>query len=65
MTCPPSYQGVRHVHHNNDERFWLLEGLMDLEADGNHTKMRAGGDHLRCGTLRLWPAQHPTQLFGR
>jgi quercetin dioxygenase-like cupin family protein len=42
VTCPPGYQGVRHIHHNEDEGFWVLEGLLDLEVDGNHTKMQAG-----------------------
>jgi len=42
VTCPPGYQGIRHVHHNEDEGFWLLEGHMDLEVGGNHTKMSTG-----------------------
>ena len=42
VTCPPGYQGVRHIHHKEDEGFWLLEGLMDLEVGGQHTKMQAG-----------------------
>src|SRR5260370_17497164 len=36
VTCPPGYQGVRHVHHKEDEAFWLLEGTMDLEVGGKH-----------------------------
>ena len=42
VTCPPDYQGVRHIHHNEDEGFWVLDGVLDLEVDGNHTKMNAG-----------------------
>jgi quercetin dioxygenase-like cupin family protein len=42
VTCPPGYQGVRHVHHNEDEGFWLLDGRLDLEVGGTHTKMQAG-----------------------
>lgn len=42
VTCPPSYQGARHVHHNEDEAFWVLEGDMTLEVGGKHTEMRAG-----------------------
>lgn len=42
VTCPPGYQGVRHIHHKEDEGFWLLEGQMDLEVEGQHTKMQAG-----------------------
>src|SRR5450759_4964710 len=42
VTCPPGYQGIRHVHHKEDEAFWLLEGRMDLEVGGNHTEMHTG-----------------------
>ncbi len=42
VTCPPGYQGIRHVHHREDEAFWLLEGRMDLEVGGNHIEMHAG-----------------------
>ena len=42
VTCPPGYQGMRHVHHKEDEAFWLLEGRMDLEVGGNHTEMHTG-----------------------
>src|SRR3982074_712453 len=42
VTCPPGYQGVRHVHHNEDEGFWVLAGQLDLEVGGKHTKMQTG-----------------------
>ena len=42
VTCPPQYLGVRHVHHNEDEAFWLLEGDMDLEVGGTHIEMTPG-----------------------
>jgi len=42
VTCPPSYQGVRHIHHKEDEGFWLLDGQMDLEVGGKHIAMNAG-----------------------
>jgi quercetin dioxygenase-like cupin family protein len=42
VTCPPGYQGVRHVHHSEDEAFWLLAGDMDLEVGGNQIEMHAG-----------------------
>jgi quercetin dioxygenase-like cupin family protein len=42
VTCPPDYQGVRHIHHNEDEGFWVLQGLLNLEVDGNHTEMNSG-----------------------
>ncbi|HEV3234338.1 MAG TPA: cupin domain-containing protein [Candidatus Dormibacteraeota bacterium] len=43
ITVSPNYQGVRHVHHNEDEAFWVLEGDMDLEIGGVHTHLEAGG----------------------
>jgi quercetin dioxygenase-like cupin family protein len=42
VTCPPGYQGVRHVHHSEDEAFWLLAGDMDLEVGGKQIEMHAG-----------------------
>ena len=42
VTCPPGYQGIRHIHHNEDEGFWILDGQLDLEIDGKHTLMHTG-----------------------
>ena len=42
VTCAPRYQGVRHIHHNEDEGFWLLAGEMDLEVAGKHIAMQVG-----------------------
>jgi quercetin dioxygenase-like cupin family protein len=42
ITAPPNAQGVRHVHHNEDEAFWVLEGDMDLEVGGTQIEMHAG-----------------------
>jgi quercetin dioxygenase-like cupin family protein len=42
VTCPPDYNGVRHIHHNEDEAFWLLDGHMTLEVDGEEIEMNAG-----------------------
>src|SRR6266851_211293 len=42
VTCPPGYQGVRHVHHNEDEAFWVLEGHMVLEVGGKNIEMNLG-----------------------
>jgi quercetin dioxygenase-like cupin family protein len=42
VTCAPNYQGVRHIHHHEDEGFWLLAGQMDLEVDGKYTLMHVG-----------------------
>ena len=42
VTCPPRYQGRRHVHHKEDEAFWLLEGDITLEVGGHPIEMHAG-----------------------
>jgi quercetin dioxygenase-like cupin family protein len=42
VTCAPGYQGVRHIHHNEDEGFWLLDGQLDLEVGGKHIDMHVG-----------------------
>jgi len=42
VTCPPRYQGRRHVHHKEDEAFWLLEGDLNLEVGGHLIEMQAG-----------------------
>ena len=42
VTCPPGYQGIRHIHHNEDEGFWVLDGQLDLEVDGKHIDMHTG-----------------------
>jgi quercetin dioxygenase-like cupin family protein len=42
VTVAPNDPGVRHVHHNEDEAFWVLEGDMNLEVGGKYTEMHAG-----------------------
>jgi quercetin dioxygenase-like cupin family protein len=42
VTCPPGYQGARHIHRKEDEAFWLLEGQMNLEVGGKHIDMQPG-----------------------
>ena len=42
VTSPPRYQGRRHVHHKEDEAFWLLEGDLNLEVGGHLIEMQAG-----------------------
>src|ERR1700730_15175726 len=44
VTCAPGYQGVRHIHHNEDEGFWELDGQLDLEIDGKHIDMHTGSE---------------------
>jgi quercetin dioxygenase-like cupin family protein len=42
VTCAPGYKGVRHLHQNEAEGFWIIEGLLDLEVGGKHIAMGAG-----------------------
>lgn len=34
ITEPPGYEAPLHVHHNEDEGFWVLEGELELEVGG-------------------------------
>ena len=34
VTEPPNAEAPLHVHHNDDETFWILEGAVRLEAGG-------------------------------
>ena len=42
VTCAPGYQGIRHVHHREDEAFWVLEGEVTLDIGGEVIAARAG-----------------------
>lgn len=42
VTCAPRYKGIRHLHQNEDEGFWVIEGILDLEVGGKHRAMEAG-----------------------
>lgn len=42
VTVGPNYQGVRHVHHNEDEAFWVLGGDVDLQVGEVHMQLAAG-----------------------
>ncbi|MHB8508062.1 MAG: quercetin 2,3-dioxygenase [Candidatus Dormibacteria bacterium] len=42
VTESPNNQGMRHIHHNEDEAFWVLEGSMNLEVGGEHTELGVG-----------------------
>src|SRR5712664_2724310 len=44
VTCGPGYKSALHVHHREDEGFWVLDGQVTLEVGG--TKFEAGvGDY--------------------
>ena len=42
MTEPPGTEAPLHVHHNEDEGFWLLEGSATIEVGGQRFEARAG-----------------------
>lgn len=42
VKCGPGYQAVRHVHHREDEAFWVLEGDVTLDIGGDVIAARAG-----------------------
>ena len=42
ITVPAGYEGVRHVHHHEDEAFWILEGDITLDVDGTVIRAAAG-----------------------
>lgn len=42
VTCGPGYEGIRHVHHREDEAFWVLEGDVTLDIGGAVIEATAG-----------------------
>lgn len=42
ITCGGGYEGVRHVHHREDEGFWILEGDVTLDIGGTVIEATAG-----------------------
>ena len=57
VTDPPGLEAPLHVHHKEDEAFWVLEGDVTFEVGGK--TIQAGA-----GTLSR-PARCPTPLQGR
>jgi quercetin dioxygenase-like cupin family protein len=45
ITAPPGSQPPPHIHHREDEGFYVLEGTMTVFTPGGETTLRAG-DHL-------------------
>ena len=43
ITEPPNMEGPLHVHHNDDEGFWILEGDVTFEV-GDTTIQASAGD---------------------
>ena len=58
VTDPPGVEAPLHVHHKEDEAFWVLEGDVTFEVGGDNDP---GG----CRRLCLRPARCPTPLHGR
>ena len=42
VTEPPGTEAPLHVHHNEDEAFWVLDGDVTLEIGGNTIEAHAG-----------------------
>jgi quercetin dioxygenase-like cupin family protein len=42
MTGPPNWEGPLHVHHTEDEAFWILEGSAVIEVGDQTIEVRAG-----------------------
>jgi quercetin dioxygenase-like cupin family protein len=42
VTEPPNFEGPLHVHHREDEGFWILEGEATFEIGGKTIEARAG-----------------------
>lgn len=45
VTNPPGFEGPLHVHHRDDEGFWILEGSVTLKV-GETTIEASAGDYL-------------------
>jgi mannose-6-phosphate isomerase-like protein (cupin superfamily) len=42
ITAPPGEQAPLHVHHNEDEAFWILEGDVTIEVGDTSIEAHAG-----------------------
>jgi quercetin dioxygenase-like cupin family protein len=45
VTNPPGFEGPLHVHHRDDEGFWILEGSVTLKV-GDTTIEASAGDYV-------------------
>jgi quercetin dioxygenase-like cupin family protein len=45
VTNPPGFEGLLHVHHRDDEGFWILEGSATLKV-GDTTIEASAGDYV-------------------
>lgn len=44
VTCAPGFQAPLHVHHREDEAFWILDGEVTIEV-GERTIKASAGDY--------------------
>ena len=52
---PPDYLAPRHVHHADDEAFYILEGSLSFDLDGDTVTVNAGGAvMIPKGTVHTW-----------
>jgi quercetin dioxygenase-like cupin family protein len=42
VTCPPGYEAPLHVHHREDEAFWILEGDATVQVGDRRIEASAG-----------------------
>lgn len=57
----PTYLAPRHVHHADDEAFYILEGSLAFDLDGDTVTIDAGGAvMIRKGTVHTWWNPEPT-----
>jgi mannose-6-phosphate isomerase-like protein (cupin superfamily) len=42
VTCGPGYESALHVHHREDEGFWVLDGNVTLEVGGTKFEAEVG-----------------------
>jgi len=52
---PPHYLAPRHVHHADDEAFYIVEGSLSFELGGETVRVDAGGAvMIPKGTVHTW-----------
>ena len=63
---PPLYIAPKHVHHGDDEAFYVLEGQLSFELDGACVTVQAGGAvMIPRGTVHTWwnPSSDPCRYL--
>lgn len=63
---PPLHIAPRHIHHADDEAFYVLEGSLSFELDGEELTIEAGGAVMvPKGTVHTWwnPSPDPCRYL--